>query len=178
MRRIIISSLLFLTITLLISNPIEAKWECDINAIPAVAGPPVVPAQPRCVENAFATNFNSLRECLRGANNPIDEVTTDANKCKQDPRYIMRNFAALNFWSIGKVLSLAIPLATAGAGLLAGAFLLYGGFMYVSAGGDSKKIQDAMRTILYACVGLLIVVVAYMLVRTLLIITKTNTFGF
>jgi hypothetical protein len=150
------------------SNVVQAKWDCVGTG-----------ADVRCQETDTATAYNSLRECLRGANN-ADPIPPDppGSPCKEDPRYVMRNFAALNFWSIGTVLNLALPLSTALGAIVCGAFLMYGAYMYIQSGGEAKKVTDSMHTITYAIVGLVIILVAFMIVRTLLIITKTNTFGF
>ena len=90
----------------------------------------------------------------------------------------MRNFAALNFWSVGKVLTLAIPLTIAlGAGICL-VFLLFGAYRYVTSAGEQKRITDATSTMTYAVIGLIVVVVAYAVVRTILMVTQVNTFGF
>jgi hypothetical protein len=41
-----------------------------------------------------------------------------------------------------------------------------------------KKLTDSMHMITYAGLGLLIIVIGYAVVRTVLFITKINTFGF
>jgi hypothetical protein len=90
----------------------------------------------------------------------------------------MRNFAALNFWSIGRGLSLAVPLAIAGGAGLCLVFMLYGAYTYITSGGEEKKITESMHTMTYAGLGLILIIVAYALVRTVLFVTKVNTFGF
>jgi hypothetical protein len=46
--------------------------------------------------------------------------------------------------------------------------IIYGGFRYVTAGGDSGKVGDAKNTILYALVGLVIVALAQVIVKFVL----------
>lgn len=90
----------------------------------------------------------------------------------------MRNFAALNFWSVGRLVNLAVPLTIAfGAGVCL-LFMLFGAYSYVMSGGEEKKITDATHTMTYAAVGLVVIVLAYTIVRTVLFATKINTFGF
>lgn len=172
---------------------VRADWDCrDV-------GPLQIPATSnvyRCVEDAAASQFKTLRGCLRCEDDlgqpekpytdPVTGIITNctigpgagANLCKDDPRYIMRNFAALNFWSVGRGLSLAVPLAIAfGAGVCL-LFLLYGAYTYIMSGGDEKKITDSMHTMTYSALGLIVIVISYAIVRTILFITKINTFGF
>lgn len=46
------------------------------------------------------------------------------------------------------------------AGIAAMLLIIIGGFMYVLSGGDSSKISNAKDTIVYAFVGIIIVIVA------------------
>ena len=46
--------------------------------------------------------------------------------------------------------------------------IIYGGFRYVTAGGDSGRVGDAKNTILYAIVGLVIVALAQVIVKFVL----------
>lgn len=166
---------------------VYADWDC--RSVPVGAATAY-----RCVEDATASQFKTLRGCLRcedDLNKPERPYTmppppqpcaigpgAGANLCKDDPRYIMRNFAALNFWSFGRALSLAVPLAIAfGAGVCL-LFLLFGAYTYIMSGGDEKKITDARHTMTYSALGLILVVISYAIVRTILFITKINTFGF
>lgn len=170
---------------------VRADWDCRNTA--AVAAPPPQPKY-RCVEDATASQFKTLRGCLRCEDDlgqpekpfTVGGVTTDCtvggggatNFCKDDPRYIMRNFAALNFWSVGRGLSLAVPLAIAFGAVICLLFLLFGAYTYIMSGGDEKKITDSMHTMTYSALGLIVIVISYAIVRTILFITKINTFGF
>ena len=53
-------------------------------------------------------------------------------------------------------------------GIITVIMLVIGGFKYIISGGDGKKISDAKNTILYAIVGLVIVVLAYSIVNFIL----------
>ena len=48
--------------------------------------------------------------------------------------------------------------------LLALAFLLYGGFMWITSRGDKEKLNSARYTIVYAVVGLLICFLSFFLI--------------
>ncbi len=51
--------------------------------------------------------------------------------------------------------------------------IVYGGFRYVTSGGDSSKVGDAKKTILYALIGLVIVALAQVIVK--FVLSKTLT---
>jgi hypothetical protein len=174
-------------ILFLSTRHVSAMWDCKQTRVDPVPAPLVY----RCVEDPVATQYRTLRECLRCEDPATKLERPDStagttctvppgadNPCKDDPRYIMRNFAALNFWSIGRGLSLAVPLVIVGGGLLCLVFMLYGAFTYVMSGGEEKKITDAMHMMTYAGLGLVVIVIGYAVVRTILFITKINTFGF
>ena len=43
--------------------------------------------------------------------------------------------------------------------------IIYGGFRYITSGGDSGKVGNAKNTLIYAIVGLVIVALAQLIVR-------------
>jgi hypothetical protein len=49
-------------------------------------------------------------------------------------------------------------------GLIAVAMIIYGGFRYVSSGGDEKVTESAKKTITNAVIGLVIVILSYVIV--------------
>lgn len=51
--------------------------------------------------------------------------------------------------------------------------IIYGGFRYITSGGDSGKVGNAKNTLLYALVGLIIVALAQLIVR--FVLTQTNS---
>jgi hypothetical protein len=53
-------------------------------------------------------------------------------------------------------------------GIVAVIMLIYGGFRYVTSGGDSGAITSAKNTILYAIVGLVIVAISQAIVQFVL----------
>lgn len=53
-------------------------------------------------------------------------------------------------------------------GVLAVIMLIYGGFRFVTSAGDSAKLTSARQTIIYALVGLVIVVLAQTVVKFVL----------
>ncbi len=66
----------------------------------------------------------------------------------------------------------AINLFSLIVGIIAVVMIIDGGLKYITSGGDSGNVTGAKTTILYAVVGLIIVVLAQVIVR--FVINQTN----
>ncbi|MEO7364523.1 MAG: pilin [Candidatus Saccharimonadales bacterium] len=53
-------------------------------------------------------------------------------------------------------------------GIVAVIFVIYGGFRYITSGGDSGSVGNAKNTLIYALVGLVIVALAQVIVHYVL----------
>lgn len=53
-------------------------------------------------------------------------------------------------------------------GLLAVVMIIYGGFLYVSSAGNEENVNKAKKILLYAVVGIVVIIVSFALVNTLL----------
>lgn len=53
-------------------------------------------------------------------------------------------------------------------GLIATAFIIYGGFLYITSAGDDSATEKAKKILIYSAIGILIVLVSFALVNTLL----------
>lgn len=53
-------------------------------------------------------------------------------------------------------------------GLLAVVMVIYGGFLYVSSAGNEENVNKAKKILLYAVVGIVVIIVSFALVNTLL----------
>jgi hypothetical protein len=51
------------------------------------------------------------------------------------------------------------------AGIVALGAIVYGGFRYITAGGDERNIQQAKLIVTYAVVGLLVIILAAVIVN-------------
>lgn len=60
-------------------------------------------------------------------------------------------------------------------GIVSVIMIIYGGFRYVTSGGDSNAVGGAKNTLIYAIVGLIIVALAQVLVHFVLSTTSTVT---
>lgn len=59
-----------------------------------------------------------------------------------------------------------VNLLSVAGGILAVIMLIVGGLRYILSGGDSNKVTSAKNTIVYALVGVVIIAVAQVLVKT------------
>ncbi len=67
----------------------------------------------------------------------------------------------------GNVVSAALGLA----GIVLFILLLVGGFKYITSGGDPKATESAQKTITYAILGLILILVSFLI----LVLIKTIT---
>ncbi len=58
-----------------------------------------------------------------------------------------------------------VNIISAVVGIASVVMIMFGGFRYITAGGDASKISTAQQTIIYALVGLVVVGFAQVLVR-------------
>jgi len=47
--------------------------------------------------------------------------------------------------------------------------IIYGGFLYVSAAGNDEKIGKAKKIIMYAIVGIIVILLSFAIVNTVLV---------
>lgn len=66
---------------------------------------------------------------------------------------------------LGALLNSVIGFITIGAGILLFLYLVFGGFKYLTAGGDDKAIESAKKVLTNAVIGLIIVVSAYFITQ-------------
>lgn len=62
--------------------------------------------------------------------------------------------------SIGDIAKKIVTLFSQIVGFVSVVFIIYGGFRYITSGGDSTKVGNAKNTIIYALIGLIIVALA------------------
>ena len=53
-------------------------------------------------------------------------------------------------------------------GLLAVLLVIYGGFLYMTAAGEESKTENGKKVILYAVIGIIIILISFALVNTVL----------
>lgn len=53
-------------------------------------------------------------------------------------------------------------------GIIATAFVIYGGFLYVTSQGDDQAVEKAKKIITFAAIGIVIILISFALINTLL----------
>ncbi|MBR2725579.1 hypothetical protein IKE97_03020 [Candidatus Saccharibacteria bacterium] len=67
--------------------------------------------------------------------------------------------------ALPKVITNILDAIIAVTGIVAVIFVLIGGINYMTSNGDATKLEKAKKTILYACIGLAICVLAFAIVN-------------
>ncbi len=79
---------------------------------------------------------------------------------------ISTDFApAKNFGSIASFINLFIPLIMVIAAVLTLVMFLWGGYTYVTAGGESEKLDQAKKNFTFAIIGLVIIVSSFLFAK-------------
>ena len=76
--------------------------------------------------------------------------------------------AAADQTALNTLITNIVNLFSIIVGVVAVIMIIYGGFRYITSGGDSGNIGTAKNTIIYALVGLVIVALAQVIVRFVL----------
>jgi len=53
-------------------------------------------------------------------------------------------------------------------GLIATIMVIYGGFLYITSGGDDAGAEKGKKILLYAAIGIIVILISYALVNTIL----------
>jgi heme O synthase-like polyprenyltransferase len=68
------------------------------------------------------------------------------------------------------------------ASLVAMFFIIFGGFKFLTSGGDPKQVEGARKTLTYAIIGLILIFLAFAIIKLVGTITGANCislpFGF
>ncbi len=70
--------------------------------------------------------------------------------------------------SISAIASQVVNIFSIIVGVIAVIMIIYGGFKYITSGGDSGNVSGAKNTLIYAVVGLIIVALAQFIVHVVL----------
>lgn len=69
--------------------------------------------------------------------------------------------------SIQELIAQVMPWVSLAAGVIAFAYLIYSGFLYLSAGGNAESAKKGQQGILNAIIGLVIIALAYTITTAL-----------
>lgn len=59
-------------------------------------------------------------------------------------------------------------------GLVATLFVIYGGFLYITAGGDDGKVENAKKILMYAVIGIIICLMSFAIINTVIDLGEGN----
>jgi len=63
------------------------------------------------------------------------------------------------------------------AGIVAVIYLIYGGLLYITAGGDAEKSKQGRTALINAIIGIVIIALAFLIVRWVSSIVERGTAG-
>lgn len=69
------------------------------------------------------------------------------------------------FENLGDIITIALGYLFPIAGLIMFLYIVYGGFQWLTASGDPKKVEAARNRITYAIVGFVLLIAAYWITK-------------
>jgi len=77
--------------------------------------------------------------------------------------------------NLNNVITDIVNIFSVVVGIVSVIMIIYGGFRYVTSGGDSGNVSSAKNTIIYAVIGLVVVALAQFIVQ--FVLDKVTTIG-
>jgi len=87
---------------------------------------------------------------------------------------LSEDFGPSKFSNFGTITNLLLPILITGAAIVFLGMILYGAYIYITAGDNPKNVQKAQQIFIFACIGLLIVVLSYSAVTLIKTALKIN----
>jgi hypothetical protein len=75
------------------------------------------------------------------------------------------NFPPACITDLSKLSNVLLPLVYIGAALMLLGLFIYAAFLYIQSSGDPTAVKEAQQTMSYAVLGIIVIIVAYVLVR-------------
>lgn len=104
---------------------------------------------------------NTIQDCLSGG---VGLSVGNGNACPQSPQG--GNTGGTQ--KINDIITNVVNIFSAVVGVVSVIMIIFGGFKYISSGGDSGKVGEAKNTIVYAIIGLVVVALAQFIVQFVL----------
>jgi ABC-type sugar transport system permease subunit len=123
-------------------------------AVPALAG-----AASSSTQGSAGTCSNTASNVASGANLAAGGSSTGSVGCDS---------STVSNSSVGKAASHIVSLFSIIVGAVSIIMIIYGGFRYITSGGDSGRVGNAKNTLIYAIIGLVIVALAQLIVHFVL----------
>jgi hypothetical protein len=103
------------------------------------------------------------------AQSPIEQACSDPKAQQENPYCKSISTPATPVENpVTKTIGKAVTLFAIIAGAVAVIWIMYGGFKFITSDGDSGRIEEARKTILYGVVGLVVLLSAQVLVTLIL----------
>jgi hypothetical protein len=107
--------------------------------------------------STFAASDAAKEQACKAIGGTYSGGTCSDGSAKAQPQDLISEIITIFSWVVGAISVI---------------MLIFGGFKYVTSGGDSGKITSAKNTIVYALVGLVIVALSQVIVN--FVLYKTN----
>jgi hypothetical protein len=127
--------------------------------------PTLVPA----MANAASTTAPPPSSC---SSTTANGVATGANDATGSTAVSCSDTSVSN-GSVGHIAKEIVSLFSIIVGAVSIIMIIYGGFRYITSGGDSGRVGNAKNTLIYAIVGLVIVALAQLIVH--FVLNQSNT---
>jgi len=108
-----------------------------------------------------AAYADPIGDCLSQGSG-LDNLNISPDGCTRDPN------AGEGTERIQNIVKMVINIFSVIVGIVAVIMIIWGGFKYITSGGDSGNITSAKNTIIYAIIGLVIVALAQFFVQFVL----------
>jgi hypothetical protein len=115
----------------------------------------LLPAVPTAVTFAACSNIGS--QIGNGASGAANNGAVDPAFCT--------NQTGVSGADVGNLASKIVNVFSIIVGAISVIMIIYGGFRYITSGGDSGRVGNAKNTLIYAVIGLIIVVLAQLIVH-------------
>lgn len=106
------------------------------------------------------TAFACVDSIQNNINTGINAATGSTTACSSSSPGISQG--------IGAIAVEAVNILSVVVGVVAVIMIIYGGFRYITSGGESGSVSSAKNTLIYAVVGLVIVALAQVIVHWVL----------
>src|SRR5665213_3111363 len=97
-----------------------------------------------------------------------DSVCTGINNAANGSNINTCGTAGTSSTNLSAIASKIVSIFSVIVGIVAVIMIIYGGFRYITSGGDSGKVGNAKNSLIYALVGLVIVALAQVIVHYVL----------
>jgi len=126
------------------------SYSLSIVALLTLLAPTMVPVMASAACSTTASNVsNGVNIAVGGSSDNCSSTSVNNNDVGKAAREIVTLFSII-------------------VGVVSIIMIIYGGFRYITSGGDSGKVGNAKNTLIYAIVGLVVVALAQLIVHFVL----------